>query len=112
MHDLTAGPVEKQLDRAIRLNETVLLVLSEASVRSDWVEWEVKKARRLEKELGRHVICPVALDDSWKTAPWSDVLMEQVKKYNILDFSQWQDGGVFDREFQKLLRGLGIYYRG
>ena len=34
--------------RALRLNPTVLLVLSAASVKSDWVAWEVKKARELE----------------------------------------------------------------
>lgn len=40
VHDATAGRLEKQVDRAIRLNPTVLLVLSTSSVRSEWVEHE------------------------------------------------------------------------
>lgn len=67
IHHSTAGRLERQIDRAIRLNPTVLLVLSEHSVKSDWVEHEARLARRMEQETGRDVLCPVALDDSWKT---------------------------------------------
>ena len=63
---MKAGRIETQIDRAIRQNPTVLLVLSENSLNSDWVEHEVRTARGLEKEIGRDVLCPVALDDSWK----------------------------------------------
>ncbi|MCB9287156.1 MAG: toll/interleukin-1 receptor domain-containing protein [Lewinellaceae bacterium] len=97
---MTAGPVEKQIDRAIRLNQMVLLVLSEHSVKSDWVEYEVSKARELEKNLNHHVICPIALVDSWKDAPWPNVMMNQVKKYNILDLSKWEDNGTFQAQLQ------------
>lgn len=36
--------MEAQLSRAIALNPTFLLVLSENSVASDWVEWEAARA--------------------------------------------------------------------
>lgn len=42
IHHATAGKLEKQVDRAMRLNPTVLIVLSEASVNSDWVEHEIE----------------------------------------------------------------------
>ncbi len=67
IHDATSGRLEKQIDRAMRLNPTVLLVLSTNSTQSDWVEHEARLARKLEKELGRDVLCPVSLDDSWKS---------------------------------------------
>ena len=51
--------MEKQIDRAIEKNPTVLLVLSENSLSSDWVEHEVRTARGLEKEMRRDVLCPV-----------------------------------------------------
>ena len=108
---MTAGPIEKQLDRAIRMNETVLLILSQNSTNSDWVEYETSKARELEKDIGRYVICPIALDDSWKQAPWPNVLMNQIKKYNILDFSEWRDEEKFQKQYAKLLKGLNIFYR-
>ena len=91
IHDMKAGRVEKQVDRAIRQNPTVLLVLSKNSMSSSWVEHEVRTARELEKDLGRDVLCPVALDDSWKTSPWPQRVMEQIMEYNILDFSGWRD---------------------
>jgi uncharacterized protein YjbI with pentapeptide repeats len=112
MHDATAGRLEKQIDRAMRLNPTVLLVLSAASVQSDWVEHEARLARELEKELGRDVLCPVALDDSWKTCRWPERLREQIMEYNILDFSAWQDGTFFRQAFGKLIDGLDLFYKG
>jgi uncharacterized protein YjbI with pentapeptide repeats len=111
VHHATAGRLDKIIDRAMRLNPTVLLVLSEHSVNSDWVEHEAAKARELEKKLKRDVLCPVALDDSWKNCEWSEVLRRQVSKYRILPFSNWQDDRVFTRQFNKLVEGLHIFYR-
>lgn len=111
IQDAVAGKLERQIDRSMRLNPTVVLVLSEHSVRSDWVEWEADKGRQLEKELGRDVLCPVALDDSWKTCDWPGPLRKQIMKYNILDFSNWRDPASFDRQFKKLLDGLALFYK-
>ncbi len=110
VHDAPAGPLEKIVVRAIRHNPTVLLILSAHSVESDWVEFEAKQARELEKELDRHVLCPVALDDRWKTCKWDGVLRNQIEKYNILDFSRWQDPSVFEEMFKRLLVGLDLFY--
>lgn len=127
--EMKAGPVKEQIDAAISLNKTVLLVLSKNSIDSDWVEWEVNKARELQKRLrdearrvngqqngvpknsGKtvHVLCPIAIDDSWKDLEWSGPLMNQIKKYNILDFSSWQEDGSEDA-YQKLKRGIAKYY--
>jgi uncharacterized protein YjbI with pentapeptide repeats len=112
VHDMKAGRIEKQIDRAMRLNPTVLLVLSENSVESDWVEWEVSQARELEKELKRDVLCPVALDEAWKNCDWPGPLRRQVEKYFILDFSAWDEQKTFEKQFDKLVKGLGISYRG
>lgn len=111
IHDMKSGRMEKQVDRALRLNPTVLVVLSEHSIQSDWVEHEINTARELEKELGRDCLCPVALDDSWMSSPWDQRLMRQVKKYNILDFSKWQDESIFRTTFKKLIDGLQLFYK-
>ena len=112
IHDMKSGRVERQIDRAIRRNPTVLLVLSENSPRSDWVEHEVRTARGLEKEMGRDVLCPVALDESWKSSRWPKRIMEQIMEYNILDFSAWQDDSKFGDMFRKLIDGLELFYKG
>jgi len=111
IHDMTVGRMETQIDRAIRQNPTVLLVLSKNSLTSDWVQHEVRKARELEKEFGRDALCPVALDDSWKYAPWPARIMEQIMEYNILDFSGWEDKSIFQAQFSRLLSGLDLFYK-
>ena len=111
IHDAIAGPLEKQIDRAMRLNPTLILILSENSLKSDWVEHEVRKAWELGKEMGRDVLCPVALDNSWKSSPWPQRVMEQVMEYNILDFSAWNVLAEFENKFTKLIEGLHIFYK-
>jgi len=66
----------------------------------------------LEKELGRDVLCPIALDDSWKSSAWPKRLMEQIMEYNILDFSAWRDGKQFTNTFNRLVDGLELFYKG
>ena len=111
IHDMVAGRMETQIDRAIRQNPTVLVVLTKNSLKSDWVQHEVRKARELEKEMKRDILCPVMLDDSWKSAPWPARVMEQIMEYNILDFSGWKDEGAFNKMFSKLLNGLDLFYK-
>jgi uncharacterized protein YjbI with pentapeptide repeats len=111
IHDAKAGRLETQIDRAIRQNPTVLLILSKNSLNSDWVQHEVRKARELEKELGRDALCPVALDDSWKSSKWPARLMEQIMEYHILDFSDWDNPSAFNDKFTKLLSGLDLFYK-
>ena len=111
IHDLKAGRIETQIDQAINQNRTVLLILSEHSLSSDWVEHEVRTARELEKNMERDVLCPIALDDSWKSNRWPKRIMEQIKEYNILDFSEWEDDVKFEGMFRKLIDGLELFYK-
>ena len=109
-HDMVAGRLERQIDRAITLNPTVLLVLSSNSVSSDWVEWEASKARELERRLGHDVLCPIALDDAWRSCDWPGPLRRQIEDYHILDFSQWADRATLQQQVAKLIDGLKLFY--
>lgn len=110
VHHSVAGPLEEQVALAMD-NRTVLLILSEHSVQSDWVEWEIGKVRELAREHGRHVLCPIALDDAWKHNRWEGRMKQQIEKYNILDFSDWKDVKFLDRQFNRLIDGLDIFYK-
>lgn len=108
-HDLLPGPLQKQIDRAVGLNNVVLLVLSKTSIESDWVEHEMSIAHEIERKTKRDVLCPVALDDAWKEKV-KDVVWEHLKKKKyILDFSKWKTK-AFAAQFDKLIKGLKIYY--
>lgn len=111
IHHATAGRLEKQIDRAIRYNPTVLLILSEHSVKSDWVQHEARLARQLELETGRDVLCPIALDSSWESCKWPERLREQIMEYNVLDFSGWKSDEVFQLMFARLIEGLNLFYK-
>jgi hypothetical protein len=110
--DATAGRLDKVIERGISLNPTLLLVLSEHSIESDWVEYEVDRAVQLSKKLERDVLCPIALDRAWESSRMSGNLRTQIKNYNILDFSAHNDEKNFETQFRKLLDGLGLHYCG
>ena len=67
--------------------------------------------RSVEEETQRDVLCPVALDDNWKTSSWPKRVMEQIMEYNILDFSKRNDDNCFKDKFVKLIDGLNLYYK-
>lgn len=115
VHDAIAGRLEKVVVRAMR-DRTVLLILSGLSVESDWVQFEAQNARNIEKELRkegieRDVLCPIALDDAWKTSYWSGPLRNQIEQYNVLDFSEWKDAARLQNAFKKLVAGLDLFYK-
>lgn len=111
-HDLVAGPLERQLFDGLRMQDVVVLVLSEASVQSDWVEAELEEALVREKKESRSILLPIALDEAWKTKvkqAGSVVLWRQITKKNILNFSQWKTK-AFAGSFDKLVTGVKRYY--
>jgi len=49
-HDVQGGKkLHQQLDDAIRMHERLLLILSSDSIKSNWVEMEIRKARKRER---------------------------------------------------------------
>jgi uncharacterized protein YjbI with pentapeptide repeats len=111
IQDMKAGGMEKQIDQTIRQNPTVLLVLSKHSLSSGWVEQEVRALRELGKEAGRDVLCPIALDDSWKDSRWPQQVIEQITEYNILDFSGWKNDMKLVGMFRTLIDHLELFYK-
>lgn len=107
--DLEAGPIVPQLSMAIDRSRAVLLVLSKHSIDSDWVAFEMSRAREQEKRSNRYLLCPVSLDDAWKkkTGPIWQYLKDS---YFILDFSKWETS-AFDAEYKKLLNGMKKWYQ-
>jgi len=63
--DLKIGAeIRTGIDESIRLHDKLLLVLSETSIRSQWVQQEVETALAREREHGRIVLFPIRLDDA------------------------------------------------
>ena len=102
-HDMKARPMEPQAARGTRDNGTFLLVLSKASITSDWVVHEVRRVRDLEQETSESVLCPVSLDDEWKHCGWPERVMEQVLETHVLPFAGWEDQEILEARFKKLM---------
>lgn len=74
-------------------------------------------ARKKEKDEGRPVLCPVALDDAWRAKLDASVgpgdenraLWRTLQAKLVIDFSAWKTR-AFAEEFGKLVHGLRVYY--
>ena len=93
------------IDEAIRLRDKLLLILSENSIESTWVEDEVKKAFAEERDQKKKILFPVRLDDSVMDShkPWATKIREN---RHIGDFRQWKNHDSYQGSFNRLLRDL------
>ena len=96
--------IRPTIDHAIHLQERLLLICSEASVHSDWVEHEVEVALRRERQEKREMLFPIRLDDAVfnVSAGWAN----DVTTRHIGDFTRWKDHDAYQQAFQRLLRDL------
>jgi hypothetical protein len=107
-HDLPiGGKILDEIDAAIRLRDKVLLILSEQSINSDWVEDEVKTAFEEERKRGQTVLFPIRLDDVVMTTKeaWAAKLRAD---RNIGDFSRWKEQDGYQQSFERALRDLTL----
>jgi hypothetical protein len=105
-HDLPIGAKSRDaIDDAIRLRDKLLVILSKASIASDWVEDEVSKAFAEEGERKETVLFPIRIDDTVMTTPepWARKLRDQ---RNIGDFRHWKKPAEYQKSLERLLRDL------
>ncbi|MBZ5525949.1 MAG: toll/interleukin-1 receptor domain-containing protein [Acidobacteriia bacterium] len=114
-HDMKPGQkLHEQIDAAIRVHEKLLLVLSPQSINSDWVQTEIAKARKREKNEGPRMLFPIRLGISFRELQeWESFDADtgkdsarEIREYFIPDFSDWKDHDAYQQSFQKLLEGL------
>jgi hypothetical protein len=105
--------LHEQIETAIRVYDKLLIVLSEASLQSEWVMTELRKARRAERQTCKRKLFPVRLVDMEKLQSWDCIdpdsgedLALEVRRYFIPDFSNWKNKDDFETAFAKLLKDL------
>ena len=96
-----------RIDESIRVHEKLLLILSENSVASDWVEKEVETAMEKERESKKIALFPVRLDDSINAIK-SGWAADVRRTRHIGDFSKWKSHDDYSKAFERLLRDLKI----
>lgn len=104
--DIKIGEEFRQrIDDAIREYDKLLLVLSQYSVRSDWVQDEVEACFERERRQRRQVLFPIRLDAAVTRTrqAWAAAVR---RRRHIGDFSGWRDPEAYERAFRRLLRDL------
>jgi uncharacterized protein YjbI with pentapeptide repeats len=113
-HDMEGGEhIETQIDRAIKVHEKLLLMLSESSINSNWVKREISKAVKREENEGKRVLFPISLVEFSTLEQWEFVdskgrdLSEEIRKFYIPSFKGWEnDNSLYTTEFDKLLKAF------
>src|SRR2546421_5242531 len=90
--------IRLRIEEAIHLQEKLLLLLSEASLASSWVEFEVEAALEKEQRQRCEVLFPVRLDDAvmQTTQAWAATLR---RMRHIGNFTNWQDDAIYQQRF-------------
>ena len=97
--------IRPTIDQYIRGHDKLLLILSEHSIYSDWVEMEVETAFEEEHQRHQTVLFPVRLDEAVMETDqtWA---AEIRRTRHIGNFSQWQHPASYQRALKRLLRDL------
>ena len=101
----TGDRIRPRIDQTIRLHDKLLLILSQHSIESDWVEAEVETALEEERRRERTVLFPIRLDDSVKETEqaWAAHIR---RTRHIGDFRRWKDHDAYQEAFARLVRDL------
>jgi uncharacterized protein YjbI with pentapeptide repeats len=113
-HKLQGGKkTYRQIDDAIRVYDKLLLILSEASMESEWVRTEIAIARKREVEQKREVLFPIGLCPFETIREWeyfdADIGKDsarEIREFHIPDFSNWKGHDAYRLAFDRLLADL------
>jgi hypothetical protein len=94
-----------RIDEAIRRHDKLLLVLSQYSVKSTWVETEVETAFEKERRSKKLVLFPIRLDEAVMRTrqAWATDIRRQ---RHIGDFTCWKNHDDYQKAFTRLLGDL------
>ncbi len=98
--------IKHRIDTSIRLYDKLLLILSEHSIASTWVAYEVERALNKEPTGTPNVLYPVRVDDAVMTCKeeWAQDIKET---RHIGNFEGWKTNhDAYQDSFQRLLRAL------
>ena len=97
--------IRRRIDEMIHVRERLLLILSENSVSSEWVEKEVATAFEKEGREKRVVLFPVRLDDAVMQS-YTGWAADIRRSRHIGDFSRWKNHNAYQKVLDRLVRDL------
>ncbi len=109
--DLLPGErIADKIDEGIESNDCIVLVCSESALTSWWVDKEIEKALRRDREewkAGRRTmrLIPITIDD-FVFERWESGKKDSVLELSIGDFRNWRVKGSYESSLEKLLTAL------
>ncbi len=105
--------IYESLSRGIKVYDKMILVCSRQSLKESWwVDREIDrilaKERLLKKERGKRInlLIPIRIDDH--IFDWDGAKGEEVRRYIIGDFRDWQDEAKFQKALNELVASLNV----
>ncbi len=97
--------IRTRIDESIRIYDKLLIVLSENSIESDWVEKEVETAFEEETKHKKTILFPIRIDEAVMDTDkaWA---ADSRHTRHIGDFTKWKDHDFYKKSFQRLVRDL------
>jgi len=103
----TGDRIRDVIDAQIRVREKLLVVLSSASIKSEWVEDEVEAALEEERksENRRTVLFPIKIDNAVENTDraWAGKIR---CTRHITDFTRWEDHDAYQKALERVLHDL------
>jgi hypothetical protein len=101
----TGDRIRPRIYEQIWFNDKLLLVLSESSAASEWVEYEVETALARERKEKRDILFPIQLDNAVKEskAAWAAHIQST---RHITGFTRWKEHDEYQKGLNRLLRDL------
>ena len=103
----TGAKILDTIDQVIRVHDKLLVILSEHSVASDWVEDEVTRAFAEERSRKETVLFSIRVDDAVMdtSEAWAVKLKDN---RHIGDFTRWKEHDAYSKALERLLRDLKV----
>jgi hypothetical protein len=97
--------IRDRIEESIRRHDKLMIVLSEHSINSAWVEKEVETAFEEERRRNTRVLLPIRLDEAVMRTnqAWAADIR---RTRHIGDFTEWEHYPSYQKAFARLLRDL------
>jgi hypothetical protein len=92
----TGDKILDRIDQEIRIFDKLLIIFSEHSIGSDWVETEVQAALEKERQAKHTVLFPIRLDDAMMdtSKAWAAKVR---RERHITDFRGWKNHDTYQK---------------